>query len=605
MNNLKIIFLLISVVIILILCSPAKGQKVIFTDKVITLHSVKKFNRDKLVEKQIDQIIERILNETEKTNLEQKGLALAELLKSLKEDWIVNNDNLFSRNKRGIPFLGRVIHQITDLPGPDQFKAIQILTKKLLRLSRNENSKLNNMKAVIKHDHSEIEKIMSMVEQEMSGFSNLTNEIESQDLLLMKNTKIDILNARGMMILAHIKDETEKKREIFDKAERNLPSKVLFPPEKIISILKDNSMNDKVHAPIFFTSEEIHELYLFQSCVTAYDPLKKEVQSVLDIPIADYSNSMKTIELPVLEKKDLNKINSLESISRLKIDRILCSRKSNAIRFLVFDNLKKCQRHLQKNFYVCLDRQVQMKYQQKINCDKITNLPEVLVIEKSERSFLILNYNESLTIYCNGKIDKILSPDPGPVNLIIPNECSLRSNSLEIGTGIDHNDKNISNKVDEIKFRKIKLDSWSFFKGDHRKMKIIENKTELIDDIDEYDEDIDDDLAAGNELTNYNDDYSEIEVAALVIAITVVVLGSSAFLYLCKRKVVKCDHDHSLSKTNENRICKLQKDYDDLIEKKRINDEKKENLLKEYESKADKSEVGQAILRMLRTISLE
>ena len=130
MNNLKIIYLLISVVTILILCSPTKGQKVIFTDRDITLHLVKNFNRDKLVEKQIDQIIELILNETENTNLEQKGLALTDLLKSLRDDLIVKNDNLFSRNKRGIPFLGRLIHQITDLPGPDQFKAIQILTKK-------------------------------------------------------------------------------------------------------------------------------------------------------------------------------------------------------------------------------------------------------------------------------------------------------------------------------------------------------------------------------------------------------------------------------------------------------------------------------------------
>ena len=461
------------------------------------------------------------------------------------------------------------------------------------------------MKAVIKHDHSEIEKLMRLVEQEMLGFSNLTNEIKTQDILLMKNTKIDILNARGMMILAHIRDETEKKIEIFDKAAMNLPSKTLFPPEKIISILKDNSMNDKVHAPIFFTSEEIHELYLFESCITAYDPLKKEVQSVLDIPIADYSNSMKTIELPIFGKKDLNKINSLESISRLKIDRILCSRKSNSIRFLAFENLKKCQRHLQKNFYVCLDRQVQMKYEQKINCDKITNLPEVLVIEKSERSFLILNYNESLSIYCNGKIDKILSPDPGPVNLIIPNECSLRSNSLEIGTGIDHNDKNISFKENETKFHKIKMDSWSFFVDDNRKMKLIENKTEVIDEMDEYDEDIDDDLAAGNELINYFDDYSAIEVAAFAIAITVMVLGSFAFFYLYKRKVGNCDLDHSLSKINENIICKLQIEYDDLKEKKRINNEKTEKLLKEYESMADESEVAQAILRLLRTISLE
>ena len=96
-------------------------------------------------------------------------------------------------------------------------------------------------------------------------------------MLLMKNTRIDILNARGMMILAHVKDETEKFFEIFDKAAMNLPSKFLFPPEKIISILKENSMNDKIYAPIFFTSEEIHELYHFQSCVTAYDHIKKEV----------------------------------------------------------------------------------------------------------------------------------------------------------------------------------------------------------------------------------------------------------------------------------------------------------------------------------------
>ena len=601
---------LTKIFLILILCCQIIGQKVIFTDKVITLHSVKHLNRDYMIERQIDEIIDLIIEESEKTKLEQKGSALAELLRSLKDDWIEKNDMLFNRKKRGIPFLGRIIHQLTDLPGPDQFKAIQILTKKLLRLSKNENAKLNNVKSLIKHDHSEMEKIIGIVAKEISAMANLTNQVESEDKLMMKNSRIDTLNARGLMILAHIKDETEKKIEIFDKAVMNLPSKYLFPPEKIIGILKENSMNDKIHAPIFFTSHEIHELYHFQSCVTAYDHLKKEVQSVLDIPIADYSNSLKTIEVPVFGKKDLDKINSLEMISRLKIDRILCSSKSNVIRFLAFDNLKTCQRHLQKNFYVCLDRQIQMKYDQIIDCNNITDLPHVLVIEKSERSFFILNSNETMTIYCNNKIDRILNPDPGPVNLIIPNECSLRSNSLEIGIGIDHNDRNISNKEVEINFHKIKLNTWSPFRGDHGKMKINENEneTDVIDDLDNYDEDINEDLESAD--ADNKEKYSEMEISALAIGIIAMIIGFFAFQYLLRRKTKQgvdciCSYDHSLANTNEQRICKLQKDYDELIKKRRANNEKTETLLKEYESKADDSEVGQAILRLLRTIKLD
>ena len=75
----------------------------IFTDKVITLHSVKHFNRDYMIERQIDEIIDLIIEESEKTKLEQKGSALAELLRSLKDDWIEKNDMLFNRKKKGNP----------------------------------------------------------------------------------------------------------------------------------------------------------------------------------------------------------------------------------------------------------------------------------------------------------------------------------------------------------------------------------------------------------------------------------------------------------------------------------------------------------------------
>ena len=104
--------------------------------------------------------------------------------------------------------------------------------------------------------------------------------------------------------------------------------------------------------------------------------------------------------------------------------------------------------------------------------------------------------------------------------------------------------------------------------------------------------------------------YSEMEISALAIGIIAMIIGFFAFQYLLRRKTKQgvdciCSYDHSLANTNEQRICKLQKEYDELIKKRRANNEKTETLLKEYESKADDSEVGQAILRLLRTIKLD
>ena len=100
------------------------------------------------------------------------------------------------------------------------------------------------------------------------------------------------------------------------------------------------------------------------------------------------------------------------------------------------------------------------------------------------------------------------------------------------------------------------------------------------------------------------------EISALAIGIIAMIIGFFAFQYLLRRKTKQgvdciCSYDHSLANTNEQRICKLQKEYDELIKKRRANNEKTETLLKEYESKADDSEVGQAILRLLRTIKLD
>ena len=132
-------------VVIMILCLQTKvslAQNVIYTQDWITVHSIKTLSRDNLIKDQIDLVIKRIEVISVGSQLENKGIAYIENLNSLKNCWTDELDLMFNKlshytkriTKKGIRFLGRLLHELTSVPGPDQFDAQGRLIKDLLHL---------------------------------------------------------------------------------------------------------------------------------------------------------------------------------------------------------------------------------------------------------------------------------------------------------------------------------------------------------------------------------------------------------------------------------------------------------------------------------------
>lgn len=416
-------------------------------------------NRDVVLRNQVEIFIALIKKETLGTKLENKGISLSEHLKSRQNDWLEKSRSLFSQEsekngkvERGIPFLGRILHYVTDIPGPDQFDAHLKITNKLVSLAENQNHKLENAQKSIRINHDELDSLIELAKKQVETTNNLTNELEAEDRLMLLNSKVDIWYVRAQQLLDHASNEIDKRSEIMEKALLHLPSKNLFSMDMIKKVLNEHIESDKLFSPIFYTDSELHEIYSFQCSITTYSPVKNEFISVMDLPFADYHDSLKTFEIPNLNHNDKNKLHKLETMSRTKINRILCSSKMNSIRLLANENLDKCQRHISRNFYLCSGRKIQMRYEGSIDCNLLEHLPNTLAIEKSKNEFFIDNKWEVIVIKCDGVIKNELKPSLGPVKIDLPENCELKSKSLTISREKDNNSfkTNITVKTPEI-----------------------------------------------------------------------------------------------------------------------------------------------------------
>ena len=127
--------------------------------------------------------------------------------------------------------------------------------------------------------------------------------------LTVNSNKLDTHFAHALTLIHYANSETRKFREIFQAAAFHLPSKHLFPYEKIHNFIIKTTELDRVNSHLFFTKSEIVDLYQFQSTITIYDETKQKIIAVLCLPLVDFSNKMKTLPISTeLSTFDLNRI---------------------------------------------------------------------------------------------------------------------------------------------------------------------------------------------------------------------------------------------------------------------------------------------------------
>ena len=528
-------------------------------------------------------MIDLIIKKTKNTHLEQKGLAQVHHLRQVKEDWHqmtkamfdeleFNSENSTLRIQHGIPFLGRLAHQLFDVAGPDKMDAFNDMSDKLLRLSENQQAKIKNLKKTMKHEHSTIIDIIDKIKL-MTNFSkNMTNELIEQENTIMNNTDIDTLYITALSLLDHANLEHFKREDIKAKASKMMPSIYTFPKKYVQKMVKKAIEKSRVEMPLFLNSHEIHELFLFESSMTTFDPEKKQINSILDVPLVTFSDNFKSKRVPQLSPEQLNRMYRLTQLTNLDIDRFLCNPRQHGLRFLSFDSFERCQKHTLTNIFVCKDREILMKYDSIIDCNNITSLPKTLVLPMTKNDFFIENRYESFTIFCNDRENRIIEPSLKPIRVTIPSHCYIKSNSLFIGNLSDSNVITFEQQEEKIQVVKVKSSHFEPFEIDLGQFDTDINVTDIPDNSDDLDAEFEYELKSAKELLKRMKEgrgsFSISEILALVFASISITLVALLFvLKKCEKTTTSKEtsyetHDKTIFE-NQNRICQIQKLLDE------------------------------------------
>ena len=463
-NNSKVIKFKMSkmnktILIILTLILTIKGAtpiKVLHASKHVSVHAILGISNTTETEILVDKIVSEIRESTKKTNLKEKGEAYAQNIESLKADWRHEVFLLLTKqkSKRGFKALGDLWADITDTASPGEWVKIKDIASDLTMVTTNQQKEIKNLQKQIFHNKNELMEYLHILQQQrLKEYSQLRNAIYTNENLTELSIKIDTSHIRAITIINHGNNENRIIRDIFEKSLLHLPSKNMFNPNTIRQVITKNAENDKKNSHIFFTKKEIFDLYKYQSTMTAYDIDNNTLHSLLYLPLADYSDQMTTHPIPILTPKDLNRLHALEDMTRLHYDILLCSKSKNTIKLLASSELKKCQKNIEKDTYICSGRQITLKMNLITDCQNIKELPKTLASQTKTNEFVIQSSEGKITIYCENTPYKTILPKMCPTKIFIPNQCHIKSKSMQITTGETSNKTKWINVKDENQIR--------------------------------------------------------------------------------------------------------------------------------------------------------
>ena len=446
---------------------------------------------------------------------------------------------------------------------PDQWDKSQEVQKDLVAVAKNDNEMIKRIKQKIVHDETEMNRFVTKVKEYRATMKNVSNKIEN---LTEASNKLDTLFAHALTLIHYANSETRKFREIFQAASFHLPSKHLFPYKKIHKFIMTTTELDRVNSHLFFTKSEIVDLYQFQSTITLYDETRHRIIAILCLPLVDFSNKMKTLPISTeLSNTDLNRIHSLERFSHGKFSKILCSNSKNSIRILMENELKSCQKHRNKQMYLCSGREIFLKLDEHTDCTKIVSLPKSLAIEIKPNKFLIDSLEEKITITCNEKPKQKINPLDCPVVVDLPQNCEIMSKSVTISKGPKiSKEKNITinNHEPKILVKKIDMNDWKPYqfpssKNEKNLDDVNFNKNNFDSELDQKTKNDLKKLTRDENALNHHDiiSVSSISVSGVTLALLVV----SAILYKkCRRGNNSRNTNSEISKIYEDKIQELE-----------------------------------------------
>ena len=452
-------------------------------------------------------------------------------------------ENNKTRTKRYLNFVGDFIKMVGGNPSGEDWEKQTAINKKLLEVVKQENEKMTNLKKRIKHEKTEMSSVLEKVQAMNRLVASTVNETNQEGKVIIELMEIVTIHTRGKSLLSQAHRENSNRKDIVNCASLNLPSKIMFPTQTVKETILEHAKLDKIKSPIFLTDNEIDSLYNFQCCKTMFDKREKVFHSYMELPWTDFSNKMMTLNLPKLNPNDLNRIHFIETIAKKSIDKILCNDVKKSMRLLSLKDLKTCQKHRQKNMYLCTKREVTMKIDLFMSCIEIDKLPKTMIMEVSENKFIIDRQKpDTLRVFCKGKFHHEIRQKMGPIVVNLPTNCKLVGKTTKI------DELKIESKSEEIMTKeKLRIIPINFNKfKPFQKEEIIEissEKTVYEEKSDDYDEEIDNTIdqlekdIQETELlsTNWNSFFAFLSLGIAITAFSIIMIKIILKRRCCKQ----------------------------------------------------------------------
>ena len=558
-------------IILLLLALSLAGcnaQKIYFSEKYISIHSERK-NLDMISTPLLVQnIILAIKNNAKDEIVKVKANACINKLNRSSIDLSNESDSLqLKRNKRGISLIGELLSSVSDIPSPSAWKDSLKTTKDLVNLAKNEGVVLKHVKGKIDIEEKEIDSIKQELNHIKSKDRAESNALKKSLETLDQSVITDALCYNGETIINQVERENRIIDNIISNSHKKLPSKYMFPKEKISKIINKVTIEEKIHRPIFYSQDEINEIFALESTITAFLPENNSIVSLMHLPLFDYSNEMQTFAIPTLQSSDMDRFHRFTLHANKEIDTFLCSENKNSVRFYASKDLKKCQKHINNNFFVCNERIItlKMKYAQK--CKNIQELPKALAIEISQHLVLIDSPQDNIVISCPSSNNSFniteIKMQEHPIKISLPNECSVESNNFKINK-IPSTDKEKITAYEPKAFNIMHLKSKPNKLHFEHKINISNdiNDTKNISNTNEEDEELLEEIEAeGNLLTVETANIGNNSLSFTAVLITACVLSFIAFIAFILTSLLTKKQIHS----SDSEIRKLKGEIDGCV----------------------------------------
>lgn len=473
-----------------------------------------------------------------------------------------------TRKKRGIRFLGDILHDITDLPSPSEWSQARQQEIMLKKAVEDENLEIAKIENILENNSKFTEKLLPQI-------NNLTLEFfleqkESQALqylisLIVDYDKINVFCSGNFEIAEQLIDEANIILSIKNSADLNKPSPYMFPKEFLQKEIDNYNFNNHKNILDLF-SHETTDIYSLENCITIIH--QNTIHSITSIPLIDFTYSYNLIMYPNINKNDTIIINNLEQIAHKKLDVFGCSLEHQYIILNSNRDLTNCLKHKKatKTTLICHNRQIQSSSPEHFPCENFAIGDKSLAIELNPTTVLLRTLLKSVTIHCDN-YTKILLIDEEYSKISINENCMIIGKDIKIGkynndkfqsinTSIAKLNSHIQNIQGEIIPLKTDLSNFS-----SKISNVIGNIHKNLSNLKELREKTKLDIKELSENDNIMTEKSSFIIPTTIIA-TIILIITLFFTYkLCQKK---CKPKYNIES------AELQNKIDDL-EKKLIN----------------------------------